>query len=298
MNFTSLDNFSIDDIKKLVLRALYFKNNQKDIPKLNLSACLIFFEPSTRTNISFQKALSSTASTYCILETNTSSFLKKETLYDTILTLKQLKIANFIIRSGENHYYKSLESIKNINIVNAGDGVNSHPSQSLLDLVTIYEHFHRFKNLKIAIVGDLNHSRVCYSNYKLFKRLNFEVYLCCYEKVNYDGYEIDTYNFNDIIEEMDVVIFLRIQNERFLEAERENKLLHDPKTYNRLYGLNSLNYKRLKSNAIFLHPGPVNRNWEIETDLVYQPKSKILDQVENGLFTRIAILEYISKNKS
>lgn len=277
MNILSISDLSANEILKLISDAMQFKNGK--ISKIERPIANIFIEPSTRTLMSFQRAQNKLGMEIYNFSPEKSSLTKGETLDDTILNLYAMGMKVFVVRSSEPHYWKNITN-KDIAIINAGDGVINHPSQALLDAMTIFEEFGTIENLKIAIVGDIEHSRVFKSNVDLFSKFNSTV-------VGYSDKEIKS--ITDEIENYDVVMFLRIQHER-----------HDKKynisNYNELYGLNENNISKMKNNSIFMHPGPVNWDVEISSNLQHHPKNRILRQVENGVFIRMAMIEKVCKN--
>ncbi|CRH93361.1 Aspartate carbamoyltransferase [Chlamydia trachomatis] len=230
-------------------------------------------------------------------DAKTSSVNKGETLYDTILTMSALGVDICVVRHPDVDYYKQLIDSPTIqtSIVNGGDGSGQHPSQSLLDLMTIYEEFGGFEGLKVVIAGDITHSRVAKSNMQILKRLGAEIYFAGPSQWYSD--EFDVYGqhiaIDDMIEEVDVMMLLRVQHERHDGNESFSK-----EEYNRCYGLTDDRYKRLKSTAIVMHPAPVNRDVEIDDHLVEAPKSRIVRQMTNGVFVRMAILEAVLNGKA
>lgn len=169
------------------------------------------------------------------------------------------------------------------NIINGGDGTRHHPSQAILDAITIYEHFKTLENLKVIIVGDVEYSRVYHSLKTLLEKFNSEVFAL-------DTTDARSSHLSKVISNFDVVVMLRIQHERHTDKV-------DTNGYNAKYGLNDGNVALMKSNAIFMHPGPLNRGVEIDEKLLYDhPKNKILEQVKNGVFARMAILEKTCKS--
>jgi aspartate carbamoyltransferase catalytic subunit len=168
-------------------------------------------------------------------------------------------------------------------ILNAGDGTGNHPSQSLLDLLTIRQEFGKFEGLKAVIVGDIKHSRVAHTNFKVMQRLGMEVYTSGPLEYKEEGFNY--INFDDIIDKVDVVMLLRVQHERHSEQMKETV-----EEYHNLYGLNNKRVESMKENAIIMHPAPFNRNVEIADDVVECKKSRIFKQVQNGVFVRMALL--------
>lgn len=180
-------------------------------------------------------------------------------------------------------------------IVNGGDGSGQHPSQSLLDLMTIYEEFGRFEDLKIAICGDLTHSRVAKSNMEILKRLGAQLYFTGPEE--WYSTEFDVYGrhvaIDDVIEELDVVMLLRVQHER-----HDGETSFSKEGYNSQFGLTQARYDLLKETAIVMHPAPVNRGVEIDDHLVEAPKARIVAQMTNGVFVRMAIIEAVLRGRA
>jgi aspartate carbamoyltransferase catalytic subunit len=190
-----------------------------------------------------------------------------------------------VIRHNEVDYYKQLTGLQ-IPILNAGDGKGNHPSQSLLDLMTIKEEFGHFEGLKCVIVGDVVHSRVAHSNYKVMQRLGMEVYTSGPLEYKEEGYSY--VNFDDILEDVDIVMLLRVQHER-----HQNEQGFSKEKYHQAYGLTLERYQRLKDNAIIMHPAPVNRDVEIKDELVESEKSRIFKQMQNGVFVRMAMIHKV-----
>ncbi len=284
MNILKLADLEVKEIEEILDNATAFKSGQK---KVNYNGKKIianlFFEPSTRTHYSFETAELKLGCKTMNFEAETSSMKKGETLYDTVKTFESLGVDAVVIRHREDEYYKQLENI-NIPILNGGDGKKDHPSQSLLDLYTIKEEFGHFEGLKVLIVGDIKHSRVAHSNIKVMERLGMKVYTSGPKEFKDD--DLEFVDFEEYLPQVDVVMLLRIQLERHAEAMNINN-----EEYNKKYGLNSENVKKMKENAIIMHPAPFNRNVEISDDVVECNKSRIFKQIENGVFVRMAMIE-------
>ena len=281
MQIVSIKELDKDEILQIINRALEFKKGKK--LEIDGSIATLFLESSTRTLLSFQKAAKNLKMDLFNLDVAKSSFNKGETLEDTLLNLKAMGIDNFVIRTTEEKYWEKFKS--SFNILNGGDGKTNHPSQALLDAATIFEHFGTLENLKVAIVGDVKHSRVYHSNLDLLTKFNSKVDVLGPKEFGGDGNAI-----SERLGDYDVVMFLRIQHERHAEK-------FDTNNYNQTFGLNKTNVEKLNEKAIFLHPGPINRDVEIADELLYDhPKNKILDQVENGVFVRMAMIEKVCKN--
>ncbi|MGQ7330594.1 aspartate carbamoyltransferase catalytic subunit [Streptococcus suis] len=295
-HLVAMETLSNEEVLGLIQRGLAFKKGEPVTLSRKYYASNLFFEDSTRTHKSFEMAELRLDMGMIDFDARTSSVNKGETLYDTILTMSALGVDICVIRHSEVDYYKQLIDSPSIqtSIVNGGDGSGQHPSQSLLDLMTIYEEFGTFENLKIAIAGDITHSRVAKSNMQILKRLGADIYFTGPEE--WYSAEFDVYGqhvaIDDIVEGVDVLMLLRVQHERHDGSESFSK-----ETYNRLHGLTGERYKRLKEQAIVMHPAPVNRDVEIDDQLVEAPKSRIVRQMQNGVFVRMAILEAIVNGK-
>ncbi|WP_423364376.1 aspartate carbamoyltransferase catalytic subunit [Mycoplasma sp. P36-A1] len=282
MSLLNLNDFTKKEIIDLLDLAIEFKNGKEVDFKMKKVVCNLFFEPSTRTHYSFDMAAKRLGCQTINFNPDSSSLEKMETFYDTIKFFESIEPDALIIRSKIDNYYKQLNNIK-IPIINGGDGVSNHPSQSLLDLLTIYETYNRIDNLNILIVGDIKHSRVAHTNIDILERLGNKIYLSSPEPFQ----EKDLF-FEDLdktIPKVDVVMLLRVQFER-----HAHKFEIDKEEYLDKYGLNQKRYNMMKENAIILHPAPFNRGIEIASELVEAPKSKIFDQMNNGLYLRMAVI--------
>lgn len=297
-HLVTMETLSNEEVLGLIERGIAFKNGRADFTlDRQYFAANLFFESSTRTHKSFEVAEKKLGLDVIEFDAKTSSVNKGETLYDTILTMSALGVDICVIRHSEVDYYKELIDSRTIQtaIVNGGDGSGQHPSQCLLDLMTIYEEFGDFENLKVAIAGDITHSRVAKSNMQILKRLGAEIYFAGPKE--WYSEEFDVYgkhvSIDEIIGEVDVLMLLRVQHER-----HDGKGSFSKKDYHKLHGLTTERYKKLKSSAIIMHPAPVNRDVEIADQLVEAPQSRIVTQMRNGVFVRMAILETILNGKA
>ncbi len=297
-HLVTMETLSNEEVLGLIERGIAFKNGRADFTlDRQYFAANLFFESSTRTHKSFEVAEKKLGLDVIEFDAKTSSVNKGETLYDTILTMSALGVDICVIRHSEVDYYKELIDSRTIQtaIVNGGDGSGQHPSQCLLDLMTIYEEFGDFENLKVAIAGDITHSRVAKSNMQILKRLGAEIYFAGPKE--WYSEEFDVYgkhvSIDEIIGEVDVLMLLRVQHER-----HDGKGSFLKKDYHKLHGLTTERYKKLKSSAIIMHPAPVNRDVEIADQLVEAPQSRIVTQMRNGVFVRMAILEAILNGKA
>lgn len=286
------------EVMWLIRRAGEFKQGAKWHPEeRQYFATNLFFENSTRTHKSFEVAEKKLGLEVIEFEASRSSVQKGETLYDTVLTMSAIGVDVAVIRHGKENYYDELIQSKTIqcSIINGGDGSGQHPTQCLLDLMTIYEEFGGFEGLKVAIVGDITHSRVAKSNMQLLNRLGAEIYFSGPEEW-YD-HQFDVYGqyvpLDEIVEKVDVMMLLRVQHERHDGKESFSK-----EGYHLEYGLTNERATRLQKHAIIMHPAPVNRDVELADELVESLQSRIVAQMSNGVFMRMAILEAILHGKA
>ena len=242
----------------------------------------LFYENSTRTHFSFQCALMNLGINVINCDVQHSSVQKGETLYDTVRTFESLGVDGVVIRSSQDEYYKELENIQ-IPIFNGGDGKSNHPTQSLLDLMTIYEEYGHFDGLKCCIIGDIAHSRVAHTNIEVMQRLGMEVYIS--GPMEYIDDSAKYIPLDEAIKEMDVIMLLRVQFERHSEA-----MSMSVEEYHKIYGLTLDKVAKMKEHAIIMHPAPVNRGVEIADDVVECSKSRIYKQMTNGVFIRMAVV--------
>ncbi len=289
MNILKLEDLKVNEIEELLDNAIDFKSGKRKVSCNDDKVIAnLFFEPSTRTHYSFEMAEYKLGYKTIDFTADTSSMKKGETLYDTIKTFESIGVDAVVIRHREDMYYNQLENI-NIPILNAGDGTKDHPSQSLLDLMTIKEEFGSFKGLKVLIVGDIKHSRVAHSNIKVMERLGMEVYTSGPEEFRDENLQF--VDFNEMLPKVDVVMLLRIQFER-----HDDKMSMTNEKYNTLYGITMDKVNKMKENAIIMHPAPFNRNVEISDDVVECSKSRIFKQMTNGVYVRMAMLDKALNN--
>ena len=289
----AISHFSPKKIELILDQALEMANGKKYTAQYEIFVSNLFFEDSTRTKISFEMAERKLGLSVIPFATSQSSVNKGESLYDTVKTLESIGLNLLVIRHGQNQYYDELKNIK-IPIINAGDGTGNHPSQTMLDLMTIKQEFGSFKDLKIAIAGDVKHSRVANSACDILRKLGAKVYFSGPREWFDEGSLMNgTYREIDVlIPEIDVLMLLRIQHER-----HHQKIKYSPEEYLRKYGLTKEREKKMKPSAIIMHPAPVNRNVEIDSDLVECSRSRIFKQMENGVFARMAILKNTLEQK-
>ncbi|MFR2885609.1 MAG: aspartate carbamoyltransferase catalytic subunit [Merdibacter sp.] len=277
-------DLSKDELMGILMDAQLFGASQKDwqLPQRRLVANL-FFEPSTRTHYSFASAEHQLG---CCVEDFTaagSSVEKGESLYDTVKTFESVGYDAVVIRHRQDEYFRELEGIE-IPIINAGDGAGNHPTQCLLDLLTLYQEFGRIEGIRLAIIGDIQHSRVASSNREAMELLGGEWVFSGPPQWQREGYPYMP--IDEAVEWADAVMMLRIQHERHASAMQMSKA-----EYLQRYGLTKERASRMKPHAIIMHPAPVNRNVEIDSDLVESPKSRIFKQMSNGVLIRKAAIK-------
>ena len=260
----------------------------------DMSVANLFFEPSTRTRNTFEIAAKRTSAKTINVDLANSATKKNETLMDTMHTLKAMQIDMFVIRHQQNGLpHRVAENLEGVSIINAGDGINAHPTQALLDMLTIRQHKKSFDNLSVAIVGDIRHSRVARSDIQAMKTLGTsDIRLIAPETLHYKEETPGLERFGSLkqgIEDADVIISLRLQKERMIAAD-----IPDEQTYFEGFGLTSENLKLAKPDAIIMHPGPVNRDIELSSEVADGAQSVILQQVTNGIAVRMAVMEILA----
>jgi aspartate carbamoyltransferase catalytic subunit len=249
----------------------------------------LFFEPSTRTRTSFEIAEKRLSADTLSIAVSTSSVTKGETLVDTVRNLEAMSPDMIVMRHASSGAAHLLSRICRSSIINAGDGMHEHPTQALLDAFTIREHKSKLAGLKVAIVGDLLHSRVLRSNVLLLKTMGADVWVCGPATLMPAGIARfgvrATSSVDEAVEGADVIMMLRIQHERmhghFIPSVRE---------YFSLFGMTPERVRRARQDVIIMHPGPMNRGVEIDSDVADGPYSVILEQVANGVAVRMAVL--------
>ena len=260
----------------------------------DMSVANLFFEPSTRTRNTFEIAAKRTSAKTINVDLANSATKKNETLMDTMQTLKAMQIDMFVIRHQQNGLpHRVAENIEGVSILNAGDGINAHPTQALLDMLTIRQHKKSFDGLSVAIVGDIRHSRVARSGIQAMKTLGTtDIRLIAPETLHYKEETPGLERFASLkqgIEGADVIMSLRLQKERMIAAD-----IPDEQTYFDGFGLTSENLKLAKPDAIVMHPGPVNRGIELSSEVADGSQSVILQQVTNGIAVRMAVMEILA----
>ena len=288
LTIDSLDDMQIADI--LDRAELYFSGNRGRRSSERLHGSIIFnvfYENSTRTAMSFATAAHRLGASAISLSVERSSSSKGETLEDTARTLNAMRPAALVIRHRENGAPAAVAQIMDAPVLNAGDGTNEHPTQALLDAATLRQRLGRVDGLKVAICGDIMHSRVARSNARLLPRLGAEVRLAGPPELMPEG--IPLLSVDEAIADADVVMMLRVQRER-LDAD----LGDAPGEYLSRYGLTAKRLATASRDAVVMHPGPINRGVEIESRIADDPdRSLITMQVEMGVAVRMACLELV-----
>lgn len=298
-HLVSIESLEKTEILDIIESAKLFKNGQKNSDVAGRTVSLMFCENSTRTRCSFETAAKKLGMNVINFNAANSSFTKGESMKDTIENLYAIGVEAVVIRHSLTGIIdNTINKIScPMHFVNAGDGNRAHPSQALLDFFTMVESFDSVEGKKVLIVGDISFSRVAKSNIALLNKFGADVHLCAPRYFKPSGIEKlgITYhcNLNDALEGADVVMVLRVQNER-----HENSCYPSTLEYKRNYNINSENIKLANKDAILMHPGPVNRDVELSSELMDSQKGlTILRQTQNGVFVRMAILNNLLAQK-
>jgi aspartate carbamoyltransferase catalytic subunit len=291
----SMDQLSADDITRILDTAASLRQvTNRPIKKLptlrGRTVCNLFYEASTRTRISFELAAKRLSADVINFSADAkSSVAKGESFKDTAWTLEAMGVDAIVVRHGSSGAAHQLSKWVRASVLNAGDGQHEHPTQALLDLFSIREHFKDLEGLKVAIVGDITHSRVARSNVKGLVTMGAEVILVgpptlIPPQASTWGVKV-SHDLDGLIEDLDVVYLLRVQKERqsdvYYPSDRE---------FAALWGLSARRAAKMKPEALIMHPGPMNRGVEIAAEVSELPRSIILDQVANGLAVRMSLL--------
>ena len=293
----SIKDLSIKDINNILVKAERFlnKKNKKKNSFANKNIINLFFEDSTRTLTSFELTGKQLGASVINMSIATSSIKKGETLIDTAMTLNAMDPDILIVRHNMSGVPYLLSEKVNCSVVNAGDGSNEHPTQALLDALTIKRHKKRISGLEVAILGDVLHSRVARSNIYLLNKLGAKVRVICPPTLlppNIEDLGVKVFkNLEDGLNNVDIIMVLRIQKERmtgsFVPSEKE---------FFRFWGLDRKKLNNAKKNALVMHPGPINRGIEIDSDVADDiGRSLILEQVKLGVAIRMSIIDELLK---
>ena len=289
-----LEELSVEEIELILDTAESFKEVStrtiKKVPALRGTTIVnLFFEASTRTRTSFELAAKRLSADVLNISSTTSSVVKGETLHDTLANIEAMKTDMVVIRhsaAGAPHF---LAARSRSSVVNAGDGMHEHPTQGLLDMFTMREKLGKIAGLKVSIIGDIAHSRVARSNIWGLTKFGAHVTVCGPATLmppDIDKMNVTVApNLRAALEETEVIYVLRIQLER-----QESKLLPTLREYVRFFGVDRESLRTAPPSAIIMHPGPINRNIELASDVADGPNSVILEQVTNGVAVRMAVL--------
>jgi len=296
-----IDELSLSDINLILERTKIFSEiNQRDLKKVPFlrgqTVFNLFFENSTRTRVSFELAAKRLSADTVNFSASSSSLSKGETLVDTVKTIEAMSPAFIVIRHGSSGVPYLIKKHTDAIIINAGDGIREHPTQALLDAYTLMEKLGRkisdgLRNIKIAIVGDIKHSRVARSNMIIMKKLGAEVFVVAPKSMipkEIEGaYGVSVISFLDDLCDVniDAVMLLRIQKERM-----KGNLMSTQREYSKFYGMTKDRYENNFKNKIIMHPGPINRSVEIASEVADNNNSLILNQAKNGIAVRMAVM--------
>ncbi|MBO6293897.1 MAG: aspartate carbamoyltransferase catalytic subunit [Selenomonas sp.] len=297
-NILRLEDFSTEEIQLVLDTAKEMKNiihrDIKKVPALRgKSIVTLFYEPSTRTRTSFELAGKYLGADVVNITAGTSSIVKGESLRDTLYTIEAMGVDAIVMRHKAEGAAEYASRIAAPVILNAGDGAHAHPSQALLNLFTIEQHKGRLEGLKVAIIGDVLHSRVARSDIHGMRKMGMEVHIAgpktllprfLYEEPGVVVHE----RVEDAIEAADVIEVLRIQLERM-----QGGLFPTTREYARIFGLNNDRLKLAKDDVLILHPGPMNKGWEISPFVAYGDNSAIQEEVQNGVAVRMALFTLV-----
>jgi aspartate carbamoyltransferase catalytic subunit len=288
-----VDDLNPGEIVSVLDRAVAFRDRLPPRDLLaGVSVLNLFFEASTRTATSFTLAEQRVGADVITFAPGASSLGKGETIADTALTLHGIGVRVIVVRHPESGFARRLADAFDGHVVNAGDGTHAHPTQALLDLMTLRQEFGRFEGLHVAIVGDIRHSRVARSNIVGMRALGIEVTLVgpptlLPSAFASDGVRVER-DLDAVLGRVDAVMMLRIQRERI-----DTGLLPALDDYTLRYQLNRGRLRSLRSDAVILHPGPYNRGIELTDDVLDDPRSRYVAQVRNGVFVRMAVLDLL-----
>ena len=293
-HFLGLHNFPKEDIQKIIDTAFEFKEvlNRpiKKVPSLQgVTIVNLFFENSTRTRISFELAQKRLSADTVNFSASTSSLKKGESFKDTAQNIEAMKIDAVVMRHPAPGSSKHLTEFIDAKVINAGDGTHEHPTQAILDMMSIQEKFGKIKDLNIAIIGDINHSRVARSNIYGLVSMGANVTVCgppnlVPENIIDLGVKV-SHDIDEVVDWADAVNILRIQRERMGIG-----LIPSNREYRKLFGITSERINRRDKELVIMHPGPMNRGVEIDSQVADSDQAIILDQVLNGVASRMSIL--------
>jgi len=296
-HFISLKNTPKEDLMLLIETGFSFREVLdrpiKKVPTLSGKNILnLFFENSTRTRMSFELAEKRLSADVSNFSASSSSLNKGETFRDTVQNIQAMKVDCIVMRHPSPGSSLQITKFVDSIVINAGDGCHEHPTQAMLDVMSLYERFKTFKDLKVAIIGDILHSRVALSNIYALTTLGVEVTLCGPPHLIPVGIEElgvhINYNIDEVLDWADAVNILRIQRERMGIG-----LIPSIREYREIFGVTKQRVENLKKELVIMHPGPINRGVELDGDVADSENSIILDQVLNGVAMRMSILYHL-----
>ncbi len=289
-----LEDLSKDELELILTTAKSFREvSSRDVKKVpalrGKTVVMLFFEPSTRTRISFELAAKRLSADTLNVAASSSSLSKGETILDTAKNIEAMNVDAIIVRHSCAGIPKVLADNLGPSIINAGDGCRAHPTQALLDIFTMKDKKGRIEGLNVGIVGDILHSRVARCNITALNKLGANVTVCGPSTLMPVGVEKlgvqVSYDVDDVISKSDCLMLLRIQKER-----QEDKFLPSIREYAKKFGINKERLKKAKKDLLIMHPGPTNRGVELTADVADGEQSVILEQVTNGIAVRMAVL--------
>lgn len=288
-----VDDLADDELERLFARAAALRTIGRGALPQTLhghTVATLFFESSTRTRLSFELAAQRLGALPLLFDVGRSSLDKSETLYDTLQNLAAMGATMAVVRHRSNAVFTELVQRSKLSLINAGNGTEAHPTQALLDAFTLRRHLGTLAGRTVVITGDIRHSRVARSNIRLLRRLGARVLLCGPAQLLLDPSA--ALPLAEAVAQADAVMCLRIQHERHEgEGARAGE---SADSYLETYGLTEARFAGARPGCLILHPGPVNRDIELASSLVEHPQSLILEQVTNGVFMRMAVMEWIA----
>jgi aspartate carbamoyltransferase catalytic subunit len=291
LSISDLDRTEIEDL--LTLATEFSAVLDRDIPKVpalrGRTVATVFYEASTRTRLSFERAAKALSADVMTFAPGTSSVTKGESLKDTVLTLQATGADLFVVRHEAVGAAARVAAWVDGPVINGGDGAHQHPTQALLDALTLKQRFGKLDGMRVGIVGDIATSRVARSAIDAFTKLGAEVQLIAPKPLlppNLSGFPVtSSHSLDEALSDLDVVYLLRVQLER-----GTGPVLPSLAEYSRRFGMNRERLAHLSEDAVVMHPGPINRGVEISADVADDPRSLVLDQVQNGVAVRMAVM--------
>lgn len=290
-----IDDLTTDDLREIIaLSTAFAEVLERPIPKVpalrGKTVANVFFEDSTRTRLSFEIAAKRLSADTVSFTSAGSSLSKGESLYDTVRTLFAMGVDAFVVRHRAPGAVRRVDDWVDVPVINAGDGAHEHPTQALLDLVTVHRRRGGASGLRCVIVGDIEHSRVARSTIRAFTMMGMEVSVCAPGTLlptGIDEWSVDIVDdLDDVLDKVDVLYMLRMQKERI----QDDPVLPSLREYVARYGLTAERARRLDPDVVIMHPGPMNRGVEISPEATELPGAAIEEQVRNGVTVRMAVL--------